>query len=130
MRSIDSINLQTDEPVFAPAVLEALFGEAPGVIASVLDTFCASMDQQRCLLQAAVAAGNTAPQQEIAHRMKGAARMSGALAMAQAAERLELAARSATAGGQNGCGTAAAALDQQWARLAGDASFQRARYGG
>ena len=132
MSTIRSIDAQVDEPVFAPAILEAMFGDAAGVIAQALDRFCISMGQQLQLLQAAIAAGDTLAQQEIAHRIKGAARMSGAQAMGQAAERLELAARSAlaVADGQSNCAAAAAALVQQWGRLPQDASFRRARQGG
>lgn len=129
MRNID---LQADEPVFVPAILEAMFGDAHGVIATVLETFCTSMDQQMQLLQAARAAGDTLSQQQIAHRVKGAARMSGALALARTAERLEHAARGAhvTADAQTECDTVAAALMRQWARLPGDAAFCRARQAG
>lgn len=129
MRSVD---VPANEPVYVPAILEAMFGDAPGVIAAVLDRFCTSMNQQMVLLQAAQAIGDTAAQQQIAHRIKGAARMSGALAMADCAQRLEHAARSAgvVADAQNDCGALAAALVQQWGLLPDDATFCRARHGG
>lgn len=132
MGTVKKVGLQTQEPVFVAAVLKAMFDDAPSVISAVLATFCTSMDQQLQLLQEAMVTGNTLAQQEIAHCIKGAARMSGAYAMAQAAEQLELAARSeqTSVGGKNGCDAAAAALALQWARLPGDASFRRAREGG
>ena len=123
---------QTQEPVFVAAVLEAMFDDAPDVISTVLATFCTSMELQLQLLQEAMVTGNTLAQEKIAHCIKGAARMTGAYAMAQAAEQLELAARSAqnSGGGQSGCDAAAAALALQWTRLPGDVSFQRARDSG
>jgi len=132
MRNIGHIDPQAQEPAFAPEILEAMFGDAPGVIAAVLNTFCSSMGQQLRLLQLAVAASDTLAQQVIAHRIKGAAFMSGAMALGRAAERLELAARGAPTAseGQIGCDAAAAAIVQQWARLPDDGSFCRAREGG
>ena len=128
MRNID---LQADEPVFVPAILEAMFGDAHGVIATVLETFCTSMDQQMQLLQAARAAGDTLSQQQIAHRIKGAARMSGALALAQAAEQLEQVARSAPIGSslQDCRGAVSESVLLRWLQLEGDALFLSARRG-
>ncbi len=130
MHNGGNFDSQAHEPVFATANLEALFGEAPEVIAAVLETFFLSMNQQFQLLQAAVAADSTQLQQEIAHRIKGAARMSGALAMGAAAERLELAARNAptaSSNSQSAYAVAAAALVLQWSRLLDDGAFRRAR---
>ena len=132
MGTIRSIDPRADEPVFVPAILESMFGDAPDVIAAVLDRFCTSMGEQVLLMQAAVAAGDTVSQQQTAHRIKGAARMSGAFAMAQAAEHLELVARDAQTGTQGpvSCRAACEAVLWQWAQLPGDASFRRARNGG
>jgi len=129
MRTNCSIDPPADEPAFVPAILESMFGDAPGVIAAVLETFCTSMGQQLPLMQAALAAGDTVSQQQIAHRIKGAARMSGALAMAQAAEHLEFVARGAQAAtyGPSTCGAACEAVLRQWAQLPSDAAFRRAR---
>jgi len=120
---------QLNEPAFAPAVLEAMFGDAPGVIAAVLETFCTSMGEQLPRLQAASVAGDIVSMRLIAHRIKGAAGMSGALALARAAERLEFAARDAHLGARTDwdAGAASDAVMQQWMQLPGNPAFRQAR---
>jgi HPt (histidine-containing phosphotransfer) domain-containing protein len=127
-----SMDPPADEPAFVPATLESMFGDTPGVIAAVLETFCTNMGLHLQQLQAAVRADDARAQQQIAHRIKGAARMSGAMRLAQAAEALEQTARDtpAEAGGQMHREAASVAIVEQWAHLPGDAGFCRARWGG
>jgi HPt (histidine-containing phosphotransfer) domain-containing protein len=131
MEPARNTNPELDEAPFAPDALVSMFGDAHDVIAAVLDTFCASMELHLQQLKAASDAGDIASQQQIAHRIKGAARMSGALALAQAAERLECTARRAQTGTdpKMDCTAASKVVAQQWAQLPGDAAFRRARHG-
>ena len=75
--------------VWDASVLEALFGSDATLIRSVVHTFVDSMRGNVADLASAAAAGHLRDVTDLAHRIKGASRMSGALALAQAAEELE-----------------------------------------
>ena len=114
-------------PVYDPQTLAELFGDAPDVIAAVLQTFSTSMADHVLQLQAARATSDAAQLLALSHRIKGAAHMSGACALAQAAEQLERAAR--RTGGAADLIANALAVDRQWVRLRQDARFLAARDG-
>ena len=79
--------------VWDATVLEALFGSDVALIRSVVHTFLDSTRGSVADLASAAAAGHLPAVADLAHRIKGASRMSGALALAQAAEELEQLAR-------------------------------------
>jgi two-component system sensor histidine kinase EvgS len=108
---------------FDPGVLQAMFGPESAVIRDVLETFFASMADHVLELEAATASGDLALVVAIAHRIKGAARMSGALALAMAAENLEAAGRAGPAGQ---LARAWADMQQQWQQLQRDPAFRHA----
>ena len=119
-----SAPLEPAEPVFDAEVLNGLFVGEPGVVAAVLDTFATSMVTHLDQLQQEMAHGDALAAAMVAHRIKGAARMSGATALAQAAERLERDARAhAAAHGGYGCND----LLHQWQRLQQSTDYCRAR---
>ena len=80
-------------PVWDGSVLETLFGGDTTLVRSVVHTFLESMRGNMANLVSAAAAGELRDVADLAHRIKGASRMSGALALAQAAEELEQLAR-------------------------------------
>jgi HPt (histidine-containing phosphotransfer) domain-containing protein len=114
-------------PVFDPQALQALFGDAPGVIAAVLQTFSTSMADNLQQLQMARATSDAAQLLRLAHRIKGAAHMSGACALAHGAENLERAARSDGDAGNLDAG--ASTVRRQWVLLQRDLQFRAARDG-
>ncbi len=114
-------------PMYDPQTLATMFGDAPGVIAAVLQIFSTSMADHMQQLQAARATSDAAQLLALAHRIKGAAHMSGACALAQIAENLERAARSTNGAGD--AQAAALAVEQQWAMLQHEAQFCAARDG-
>ena len=79
--------------VWDASVLETLFTGDADLIRSVVYTFVDSMRASVADLTLAAQAGHLQEVTELAHRIKGASRMSGALALAQAAEDLEQLAR-------------------------------------
>lgn len=98
-------------PVFDRQVLCDMFGQESGVIGAVLQTFVASMTTSMAELRVALAARDLVAAVGLAHRIKGAARMSGALALAQAALGLE---HPAQKGDWRATRRAAAELESQW----------------
>lgn len=110
-------------PVFDATVLRDMFGAEADVIAAVLQTFMASMAASTADLQFARARGDLAALSAMAHRIRGAARMSGALALAEAAQNLEQAAKE---GAIPGAQQAAAQLAGQWLLVQDDAALQAA----
>jgi len=101
-------------PVFDRAALQDLFGSDTAVIDAVLCTFMQSMRTSVAELGALLARDELPAIANIAHRAKGASRMSGALAMAQAAESLE---RAAGAGDAALVHASAGELYHQWGQL-------------
>ena len=105
-------------PVFDRSVLFAFLGDDARVVASVLETFLASMSESMLALHTALAGEDLPMVAKLAHRTKGAAFMSGALAMAQKAQQLEHLA---------GCadliasGAATVLLEDSWQALRSDA---------
>ncbi len=97
--------------VFDSAVLADMFGQDTAVIAEVLQTFQASMATSMDDLRGAIAGRDLAAAAGLAHRVKGAARMSGALALAQAALYLE---ESARQGDWQAAQMAALVVERQW----------------
>ena len=83
------------QPVFDRAVLQDLFGSDTAVIDEVLSTFMLSMRSSMTELGGLLSRGELSAIAYVAHRVKGASRMSGAMAMAQAAESLERAVEAA-----------------------------------
>ncbi len=79
--------------VWDTGVLQGLFGNDEVLIRSVVHTFLDSMTNSVADLASAAAAGHLPIVVELAHRIKGASRMSGALALAEAAGELEQLAR-------------------------------------
>ena len=109
-----SANPARDPRVYDASVLEAMFGNAPGVISSVLATFVHSSRANLAELDRAAAAQDWASVAALAHKMAGACQMSGAPAMGHTALALEAAAL--------GTDTAAllqglACLRTQWAQV-------------
>ncbi len=100
-----------DAAVFDAGVLSDMFGEEKGVIAAVLETFVASMMLSMEELQAAIGVQDWAAAASLAHRVKGAARMSGAMALGLAALVLE---RHARAGEAMATQAAASELELRW----------------
>ncbi len=80
------------ETVFDARVLTDMFGGDTAVIAGVLATFVDSMASSVSELRSAADRGDLLSVKAVAHRVKGAARMSGALALAHAALAVEQAA--------------------------------------
>lgn len=70
-----------------------MFGNAPELIASVLQTFVASTHANLAELAEALAAQNMSAVAALAHKIAGASRMSGAIAMGHSARCLEVAAK-------------------------------------
>ena len=73
--------------------MQALFGSDEALIRSVMHTYLDSMASSVSDMASAAAAGHLSAVADLAHRIKGASRMSGALALAEAAEELEQLAR-------------------------------------
>ena len=88
-----SANSVSDPPVYDASVLEAMFGNDPQVIASVLETFVNSTRANLADLDLAVEAHDLASMAASAHKMVGACQMSGAKAMGHTACALEQAAK-------------------------------------
>ncbi|MCY7306434.1 MAG: Hpt domain-containing protein [Rhodoferax sp.] len=102
------------QPVFARAALQDLFGIDTAVIDAVLATFMQSMRTSVAELGPLLVRGELSAIANIAHRVKGASRMSGAMAMAQAAESLE---RAAAAGDVALVHASVGELDRQWGQF-------------
>lgn len=100
--------------IWNPATLRALFGDDAATIAAVVETFMASMRVSLAEVGRALDEGRAADLRAIAHRIKGAARMSGAPALAGAAESLERMAPDATPAA---LAVAVTALQGQWQQL-------------
>jgi HPt (histidine-containing phosphotransfer) domain-containing protein len=75
--------------VFDPAVLGDMFNHEAAIMASVLQTFLASMAASLAEIEPAMAGSDLHTVGLVAHRVKGACRMSGAQAMGDAAQALE-----------------------------------------
>jgi HPt (histidine-containing phosphotransfer) domain-containing protein len=80
-------------PVFDERVLGDMFRDDPMMMGTVLQTFFSSMLGSMSALEDALAGRDQAAVMSMAHRIKGAARISGALAMAEQARLLEIQAR-------------------------------------
>ena len=80
-------------PPFDEQVLHSLTGGNPGDLHALLDDYLASTREDLAGLEIARAAGDLPTLARQAHKLKGAARTVGALELAEAAERLEVAAR-------------------------------------
>lgn len=104
----------SDVAVFDASVLSDMFGDEKSVISAVLETFVSSMAGSMEELQAAIGEQDWAAAAGLAHRVKGAARMSGALALGLAALGLE---RHARAGEVMATLAAASELELQWLRV-------------
>ena len=74
-------------------MLHALTDGNPGDLHALLDDYLASTREDLAGLEIARAAGDLPTLARQAHKLKGAARTVGALELAEAAERLEVAAR-------------------------------------
>ncbi len=79
--------------MFDASVLGAMFGNAPELIASVLQTFVASTHANLAELAQALSAQNLGAVAALAHKIAGASRMSGAIALGHSARSLEDAAK-------------------------------------
>ena len=88
-----------------------MFGNDDDVVAAVLETFLGSMAASMAELRAAMDKRDLAAMAALAHRIKGAARMSGALALGMEAFALEQLARWGDWGEVK---SRAARLDLQW----------------
>lgn len=84
---------RTDRTHFDRTVLVGLFGDDSVIIASVLRTYQQSTHAALAELRLAVGSGQADLACDIAHRIKGASRMSGALAVGEGADAVECAAR-------------------------------------
>lgn len=117
----DAVSAATDVSaggaVFDRRVLEDMFGQEAGVIASVLSTFLDSMRTSTLDIEAAAAAGDLPLVAGLAHRVKGAARMSGAMAFGDAALVLE---RAAKDGSRDATRLAVLQFGRQWQQLVRD----------
>jgi len=82
-----------DASVLDASVLDALTGGDPREARALLDDFLASTESDLAALERARAAGHLADVTREAHKLKGAARIVGAHRLAEAADRLEAAAR-------------------------------------
>ena len=80
-------------PPFDEQVLHSLTGGNPGDLRALLDDYLGSTREDLAGLEIARAAGDLPGLTRQAHKLKGAARTVGALELAEAAERLEAAAR-------------------------------------
>ena len=101
-------------PVFDRSVLHGLFGGDTDLIGSVLRTYGQSMATALVELRLAMDTGALAEAAEVAHRIKGASRMSGAMALGAAAERLE---QLASAGDGIAARQCMQQVDDGWGRL-------------
>lgn len=101
-------------PVFDSSVLQGLFGADTDLIGSVLRTYCESMATAVVELHLALDADALAEAAGVAHRIKGASRMSGAMALGAAAERLE---QLASAGDGIAARQCMQPIDDGWGRL-------------
>jgi CheY-like chemotaxis protein len=104
------LNAEVDSAVATPD----MFGDDTAIVAAVLKTFADSMTASLVELSAALGQDDEATLVSLAHKIKGAARMSGALALAAAAVDLEHIAR---AGGDAQRRKAAKRLEFQWGLL-------------
>jgi HPt (histidine-containing phosphotransfer) domain-containing protein len=100
--------------VFEPAVLGDMFNHEAALMASVLQTFVASMAASLAEIERAMAGPDLHTVGLAAHRVKGACRMSGALAMGDAAQALETLAQ---AGSTHATQQALQHLQWQWRAL-------------
>ena len=100
--------------VWDASVLGALFGNDAAVIAALERTFEDSVRAALAEAEAAAQAQQADALRAIAHRIKGAARMSGALALGQAAEVLE---RQPVSAGPVELIQALAAVQTEWLRV-------------
>ncbi|WP_424811174.1 PAS-domain containing protein [Roseococcus sp. YIM B11640] len=89
--------------LFDPEALRSLFGQDPDRLSAILENFARNAEQELTKLQAAQQADVVV---ELAHRLKGSARMVGARLLAEQAQGVELAARA------GGLGAAQAAASQ------------------
>lgn len=105
---------EVTSPVFDPAVLGDMFNHEAAIMASVLQTFLASMAASLAEIQSAMAGQELQAVGLVAHRIKGACRMSGALAMGDAALALETTAK---VGPPQAVQQALQGLDLQWHAL-------------
>lgn len=103
-----------EDPVFDAAVLGAMFGDAPEVVASVLQTFAAGMRDNLAELTQAQAGQDLGTVTALAHKIAGAGRMSGALSLGHSASALEQVAKRGDAAA---IPQAIAAVEAQWARV-------------
>ena len=102
----------TPEPaVFDASVLGDMFGNDDGVVAAVLETFLGSMAASLAELRTAMDNRDLVAMAALAHRIKGAARLSGALALGMEAFALEQLAR---CGDWGEVKARAARLELQW----------------
>lgn len=81
-----------DAPTFDASVLGEMFNHEPLVIAAVLRTFEASTQASLAEIELAMQAGDLPAVALLAHKVKGASRMSGALSLGHCAADLEQAA--------------------------------------
>jgi len=100
--------------VFDPAVLGDMFNHEAAIMASVLQTFLASMAASLAEIERAMAGSDLHTVGLVAHRVKGACRMSGALAMGDAAQALETISQ---AGSTHAAQQALEHLQLQWRAL-------------
>ena len=100
--------------VFDPAVLGDMFNHEAAIMASVLQTFLASMAASLAEIERAMAGSDLHTVGLVAHRVKGACRMSGAQAMGDAAQKLETLAQ---AGSTHATQQALEGVQRQWRTL-------------
>jgi len=100
--------------VFDPAVLGDMFNHEVALMTSVLQTFLASMAASLAEIERAMAGPDLHTVGLVAHRVKGACRMSGAQAMGDAAQTLETLAQ---AGSMHATQQALERLQLQWRAL-------------
>ena len=99
---------------FDPAVLAGVFGADVALIRSVVSTYLESMATAITELKLALANSDDSTAQAVAHRIKGASRMSGALVLADVAGQIE---RLAMVGDMPAVVLRMAELEVAWARL-------------
>lgn len=110
----DAIGETPEHAVFDAAVLGSMFGDAPEVVASVLQTFMAGMGDNLAELARAQARQDLVAVTALAHRIAGASRMSGAMRLGHSARTLE---QTAKRGDAVATPHAIAEVEAQWARV-------------
>lgn len=101
-------------PAFDASVLGEMFNHEPLVIAAVLRTFVSSTQTSLAEIELALQARDLSAVALLAHKVKGASRMSGALVLGHCAAELE---RAAATGEQALADAAAQCLLRHWPAL-------------